>query len=1080
MTTVLRLDGALSVDALQRTVDEIVRRHESLRTTFPVRGDGPVQQVAPPAGFPLAAVDLSDRDPDERERALGDLLRREGGRPFDLACGPLLRVGLIRLGRSEHVISLTLHHIIADGWSMGVLVREVAVLYGAFLRGETSPLPELEVQYADYAEWQHGPEQAGRVDALRDYWCRKMAGVPVLELAADRPRPAQPSPFGAHLLFTLPGELAGAIKRLAAAQDATPFMVLLAAFKSLLLRYTGQTDLCVGTPVANRTRPELEPLIGFFVNTLALRTDLAGDPTFAEALKQVRTTALEAYAHQEFPFERLIEEVDIARELGNSPLLPVMFVLQNAGGPDFEMPEVRVSPVPFEAGTSAFDLTLMLGESGSGMSGVFEYRTDLFEEATIRRMAKHFERLLAAAVAAPWRKISELPLLSQLERRQVLSDWNETVADYPRHRSVHALFEDQARRMPDAVAVAIGPDRLTYHELNARADRLARSLRRRGVGPEVLVGIRIEPSLDQIVGVWAILKAGGAYVPIDPGYPPGQLAELIGDARIRVLLTHSALGGGPLPGDVAIVHIDEPAADPPESVPSGAAVVPENLVYAIHTSGSTGRPKAVLIAHRGLVNSTSARDQIDDPPGDFLLLSSLTFDSSAVGLFWTTLRGGTLHLLPASLKGDARAIGREVSRCRISHLLCLPSLYELILDEAAPGQLSSLRTVIVAGEACPPELVRRHAALVPQARLFNEGGATEATVFSTVACLASPADGEAPGPCPSGLVSYGRPIANTQVYVLDCCGQPSPVGVPGELFIGGAGVARGYLRRTGLTAERFVPDPFARVPGSRLYRTGDRVRWRPDGHLEILGRLDNQVKVRGYRVEPEGIEAVLDQHPGVMRSAVLAEQESGGRTMLVAFAVGRDGTLTAALLRDYLRGRLPAFLVPSHFAILDELPLNSNGKVDRSALAALRTRAPAEERECAPPRDPVEEILCGAWREVLKQDRVGIRDGFFDLGGHSLLAVQLAGRIRRDFQVELPLATLFSATTIEDQAREVFQALLEQAGDGVLSQLLTEVDGSAGPVAHASSDGLIAPPAPEARAAGSGDVTNKPSEMCQT
>jgi amino acid adenylation domain-containing protein/non-ribosomal peptide synthase protein (TIGR01720 family) len=989
MPSAVRLQGQLDVAALVQSLNEVVRRHEALRTTFATVEGQPVQVIAPTLTVPLPVVDLSELPEAEREAEVRRLVVEEARRPFALAQGPLVRAQVLRLGAKEHVVLLMLHHIVSDAWSMEVLLRELGVLYAAFAQGQPSPLPELPVQYADFALWQRQWLQGEVLEAQQAYWQGQLREVPVLELPTDHPRPALPSFRGATYPFVVPTSLAAALKALSQREGATLFMTLLAAFQILLARYSRQEDIVVGSPIANRTRLETEGLIGFFVNTLVLRTDLRGNPSFRELLGRVREVCLGAYAHQDLPFEQLVEELQPVRDLSRTPLVQVMFVLQNASLPALEFPGFTLTPVEVDRGAAHFDLTLSLLDTEQGVRGWFNYNLDLFDAATIARMAGHWQTLLEGLVTQPEQRLSELPLLTAAECDQLLVEWNDTKGDYSQDVCVHQLFEWQVERTPDAVAVVCEDQHLTYRELNERANRLAHYLRALGVGPEALVGLCVERSLEMIIGLLGILKAGGAYVPLDPTYPQERIAFMLADAQVAVLVTQHRLVAG-LPEHAAqVVCLDADwlsIAHASEENPV-SDVTADHLAYVIYTSGSTGQPKGVLVTHHNLVHSTSARTlYYRDPVGSFLLLSSFAFDSSVAGIFWTLCQGGALCLAPPRFEQDLAALPTLIAAQRISHLLSLPSLYGLILAQAPPYSLASLRTVIVAGEPCPGSLVNTHLQQLPEVSLFNEYGPTEGTVWSSVYQV---------GAAPAGAqVPIGRPIANTQLYLLDDRLQPVPVGVPGELYIGGHGVASGYLQRPELTAERFLPHPFSPEPGRRLYKTGDLARYLPDGNIEFLGRSDQQVKLRGFRIELGEIEAVLSRHPAVREAVVLAREDAGGDKRLVAYVVPEQGQgLSLSELRSFLRTKLPDYMVPSALVVMETLPLTPSGKVDRRALPAPdRARSESLERSFVAPRTPTEEVLGRIWAQVLGLERVGVYDNFFELGGDSILSLQIIAR----------------------------------------------------------------------------------------
>ena len=1008
----LRLEGELDRDALRRALNGIVARHEALRTVF-VHVDGePEQRILPveESGFRLREHDLGAHpEPEAELRRLSD---EEAGAPFDLERGPLFRGRLVRLAADDHVLLLTMHHIVSDGWSMGVLFGELNALYGAFARGGADPLPPLPVQYADYAAWQRRGVEGEILQGQADYWTRTLGGAPeLLELPADRARPAQQDHAGASLEVELDEELTAALKALGRRHGATLFATLLAGWAAVLSRLSGQPEVVVGTPAANRGRPEVEGLIGFFVNTLALRLDLSGSPTVAELLERVRTRSLEAQQHQDIPFEQVVERVQPARSLSHSPLFQVMFAWQNAPA-GLELPGLRVSSAGAPPARAAqFDLTLSLQERDGRIVGAVEYATALYDPETVGRHLGYLGRVLEAMAADDRQQVDQLPLLPEAERRW-MEEWNATAAPYPAGSCVHELFEAQVERTPGATAVAFGGRALTYAELNARANRLAHELRARGVGPDARVAICAERGPEVMVALLAVLKAGGAYVPLDPAYPAERLRYMLRDsAPVAVLAAASPPGLFEGLG-VPVLDLAAPAPSRPETNPERSAVglTPDHLAYVIYTSGSTGRPKGVMVAHRNLVHSTTARFAFYREPVDaFLLLSSVAFDSSVAGIFWTLCGGGRLVLPVLGAEQDPAALAKLIAGERVSHLLALPSLYRMLLREGGPGALATLRAVAVAGEECPPALPGEHGEALPGATLYNEYGPTEGTVWSTALAIG--------GVGPSGRVSIGRPIPNARAYVLDERHQPSPAGVAGELFVGGAGVARGYLDRPALTAERFVPDPFGGEPGARLYRTGDRARWLPDGTIEFLGRADQQVKVRGFRIELGEIEARLAEHPRVREAVAVAREDSPGDRRLAAYYVGDGGSVEVEALRAHLAEALPEYMVPAAYVRLERLPLTPNGKVDRRALPAPQEDAFARRGREAPLAG-TEEAVAEIWSEVLGLGRVGRHDNFFELGGHSLLAVTLVERMRRR-GLHTEVRALFTAPTLAGFAASV-------------------------------------------------------------
>jgi amino acid adenylation domain-containing protein len=1013
----LRLHGSLDRTAVQRALDEVVRRHEGLRTVFPMSQGEPIQLVKPAASMTMVLTDLSHLTPQEREAEAQRLAREDAGRPLSLTDGPLFQARLLRLDVEDHLLVLVLHHIISDGWSVGVLLRELGQLYTAFLRGRHASLPELLVQYADFTLWQREWLQGPVLDEQLDYWKQQLQGIPaVLELPTDRPRPLMQSYRGAREPFALPEPIARRLQSLSQAAGATLFMTLLAAFKGVLHRYTGQVDLVVGTPVANRRLSELEGLVGFFVNTVVLRTDLAGDPTFAELVRRVRETALAAYSRQDVPFELLVERLQPDRNMSYNPLFQISFVHQNAPGVPPELAALRLETSEPENGTAKFDLYLSTWEADGAIAGYLEYSTDLFDAATIRRLLESFRVLLEGAVANPGRPLSALPLMTETEKHRLLVEWNATQSDYPRDRCVHELFEAQATQNPDAVAVVFGPDQRTYGELNRRANRLARRLRDLGVGPEVLVGLCTERTPAMVVAVLAVLKAGGAYVPLDPTYPEERLAFMLADSRASVLLVRRGLMKEHVAG-VRTVYLDEvcDAPIPEDTTTPSSGVTPANPAYVIYTSGSTGTPKGVVVTHGGLVNYLTwcLRAYPVEQGTGAPVHSTISFDLTVTSLWAPLLAGRMIRLVPDGY-GIEPLCETLRSDGNYSLVKITPAHLKMLSQVIPPAEAAGrTRAFIIGGENLRGEDIAFWQTYAPTTALVNEYGPTETVVGCCV--YQAPAGTRLPGSVP-----IGRPIFNTQLYVLDAGFEPVAPGVPGELYIGGAGVARGYLGRPRLTAERFVPDPFGGTPGARLYRTGDRVRLLPDGNLEFLDRTDNQVKVRGYRIELGEIEAALNQHPAVSASVVTVRLDRAGDQRLAAYIVPRDGArLVDADVRTFIRQRLPEYMIPAAFVLLEALPLSPNGKIDRRRLPDPAPPCAGAGRPFVPPRNAVEEEVARIWQNVLAVERVGAEDNFFELGGHSLLATRAVSLLRTAFGMELPLRSVFETPTVAGLAEHI-------------------------------------------------------------
>ncbi|MEW5927432.1 MAG: non-ribosomal peptide synthase/polyketide synthase, partial [Gemmatimonadota bacterium] len=1029
MSFAFRLRGPLDARALERALAELARRHETLRTVFVPADDGGAHQlILPPAPPALPLADLSGLPAPAREAEARRLAAADAARPFDLERGPLLRATRLRLGDAEHAVLFALHHVVSDGWSMAVLVGEVSALYTAFAEGRPSPLPELPVQYADFAVWQRAWLSGGVLRRQLDYWRGRLAGAPpVLALPTDRPRPPVPGERGGVRPVAVPAEVVDGLRALARREGATLFAVLLAGWQLLLARWADEEDVVVGSPVAGRTRPELEPLIGFFVNTLALRLDVAGDPTVRELVGRARDTVLGGQAHQDLPFERLVEEVAPDRSLDHTPLFQATFALQNVEQAALRMGPLAVEPLDAGPEPAKFDLGLALSEEGDRLEGALSFRAELFDGATLERLPERYVRLLAGMAANPDGRAAGLALAGEAEWRRVLEEWNPVRA-FPVRGTLHGAFAEQAARAPDAPAVTDGERVLTYAELDRLAGRLAGRLRLAGVGPEVPVAVCMERSAGMLVAILGVLKAGGLYVPLDPAHPAERLGWVLSDSAARVLVVQPHLADRFPEHGAATVRLHADGSGPeagPETAP-GVPVPPDSLAYVIYTSGSTGRPKGVMVSHASVLRLLDATDGwfgfgADDA---WTLFHSFAFDFSVWEIWGALLRGGRLVVVPRDVGRDPAAFRALLARERVTVLNQTPSAFrQLAAADAEAGDAAglALRWVVFGGEALEPAALRpwteRHGCEAP--RLANMYGITETTVHVTFRPI-SREDVAVGAASPIGV-----PIPDLRVYVLDAGGGPAPTGFPGEMFVGGPGVARGYLGRPELTAERFVPDPFSGEAGARLYRSGDRARWSARGELEYLGRLDAQVKVRGFRIEPGEIEAALLAHPGVREAAVLAREDAPGDRRLAGYVVPAAGPVDAAELRGWLRGRLPEYMVPAAFVALETLPLTANGKLDRRALPAPER---LEAEGFAAPRTPTEEVLAGIWAEVLGVDRVGAHTGFFDLGGHSLLATRVVSRVREAFGVELPLRALFEAPTVAGLAARVDAAAREGGG----------------------------------------------------
>ncbi|HTK92718.1 MAG TPA: amino acid adenylation domain-containing protein [Verrucomicrobiae bacterium] len=1022
MSRAFRLAGALDVGALESALTAIVARHEALRTTFHETDGEPVQMVGPPRPVEVTFVDLSAVPEDAREAALDAQLTGEVRRPFDLTSDLMLRALVARLGEREHAVLLVLHHIASDGWSMGVLVRELEAHYAAALTGDIAALPPLLVQYADHAAWQRARLVGARLADEIGYWRERLAGAPpALALPTDRPRPAELGDGGSQCTRLVPSALVSVVRALARAERVTLFAALLATFQTLLHRYTGETDLVVGTASACRILRDVEPLIGYFVNTLPLRMTLDGDPTFRDVLRHASRVSREALGHQELPFERLVAAIAPERRRDRSPIVQVTLVLHEASfAPATRLPGLTATPLRVRSGTAKFDLSLTALETAAGLQLTAEYSTDLFDASTIDRLLGHFTRLLEGAASDPDRRVSELPLLTA-DEVTCLESWSGASAvgapAQPATACLHQLVAARAAASPDAVAVVAGSETLTYRQLEARADALARYLRVLGVGPDAPTGVYMGPSLDLPVALYAVLKAGGAYVPLDPALPAERLRFMLADAAASVVIADTALGSRLAEFGIRVVC---PSTDVGEigraaEEPLDAGADPEALAYILYTSGSTGRPKGVMIPHRAIVNHMRwMADALPLTEADAVLQRTpIGFDAS-VWEFWAPLLAGARLIIgPAGAQRDPSELARVLAEHGITVLQLVPSLLRALLDEPALAEARALRRVCCGGEALTAELAERCLARLP-VELINLYGPTEATIDATWWRCGR---GE-------GSVPIGRPIGGMRAWVLDPAGQPVPPGVAGELHLGGVGLARGYLNRPELTAERFVPDPRSPEPGARLYRTGDRARWRADGVLEYLGRLDHQVKLRGMRVELGEVEAVLAGHPAV-REAVVTVREDSGDGYLAAWVVLRpEARLDRETLRHFLAEQLPVTMIPRAVVTLDALPVTAHGKLDRAALPdpGEHDLLRAAVREA--PATPLEQTLAHMWTELLGVTEIGRHDDFFAIGGHSLLAARLASRLRERLGVDVPLRLIFEAPVLADLAEAILESQL--------------------------------------------------------
>lgn len=1042
---VLNLQGSLNFIALEGAIATIINRHETLRTSFGIADGKPIQIIAGKLEFTLPVIDLQELAEDHKTLEAQKLITHEYLRPFELNESSLLRVTLIQLGEKSHQLLIIMHHIISDAWSVGNFLQELSVIYSALTAGLPSPLTELSIQYADYAYWQR--QWLENQPAL-DYWKQQLADIPaVIELPTDRSRTAMQTFRGDLQKFQFNSQLTHKLKNLSQKSGSSLFMTLLTAFVILLSRYSGQEDIVIGSPISNRNRVALEPLIGFFVNTLVLRTRLEGNPTFIELLQQVRQVSLDAYAHQDVPFDQLVETLQPQRHLSHSPLFQVMFVLQNSPVSKLELGDLQVTQIELARATAGatFDLTLSMQEkdsaSGSELIGAFEYNANLFKSDTIARMVESFHSLVEAIVADPQEQIRTLPLLTASQKHQLLVEWNQTETDYPQ-KSIHQLFEEQVARTPDAVALVFEDQQLTYQQLNLQANKLAHYLQFLGVEPEILVGVYLERSLEMIVGFLGILKAGGAYVPLDPNYPSERLNYMVADSQMSIILTHSSL----LPhlsltlersacSSASLSQTKIICWDKDFEIASQSShnpinnCTPENLAYIIYTSGSTGKPKGVCVLHQSVVRLGINTDYVHLQPEDTIAQAANTaFDAATFEIWGALLNGAKLVILDQDTVTSAQNLANSIRTTGINTLFLTTALFNQIIQEV-PTAFQPLRYLLFGGEAVDPHWVRQVINQGAPENLLHLYGPTENTTFSTW----YPVKKVAPN---AETIPIGRPIANTEVYVLDPYQQLVPIGVPGELYLGGDGLARAYFHRQELTSEKFVPHPFK--SGERLYKTGDKVKLLPDGNIQFLGRIDFQVKIRGFRIELGEIETVLTQHPQVQQVVVIVREDHPGNKYLTAYIVSATETLTSSELRQFLKGNLPEYMIPAAFVMLKALPLTPNGKVDRLVLPKPETTNSELEAAFVAPGTALEAKLAEIWCTVLHREQVGIYDNFFELGGHSLLITSVISRIQEHFSIVLPLRSLFTAPTIAELSQVIIAHQLDAITVDTLPPLIPQ------------------------------------------
>ena len=1006
----LRLRGPLDIRALKASLEKIVRRHEILRTTFPIRNGRPVQAIAPCLPVSLGLADLSDLPEQAQAVSVERQLDQAIGQPFDLAAGPLFRVKLLRLAAEEHVIILVMHHIVTDGWSLGVLIEELSAGYDACSRGADPARPDLPIQYADFTCWQREWLSGERLHAQIEFWKAKLAGAPPrLELPTDRPLAPTLTYAGATIDFAIEPELTRKLKALAQESGATVFMVLLAGYAVLLSRYSGQDDLVIGSPVANRTRRELEPLIGFFVNSLPLRIDLSGRPTVRQYLRGIRNQVLEASAHQDLPFEQIVEALQPVRNPAHTPIFQVVLAFQNAPLGELALGGLALAPVEITSAVAKFQQTLSMEESEHGLTGSMEYNTDLFDRGTIERLIGHLRQVLRQMTDRPEARLSEISLLTAAERRQLLVEWNQTRTDYPSGKTIVELFEEQARFRPEQPAVVSGEQSWSYRELDRRARHLATLLREAGVGLETPVVLCLERSLELIVGLLAVLKAGGAYVSLEPHLPKQRLSRVLEEVRAPVLLAQRRWVDLLPPPASKLICLDELdwSSKPPLLVDHGnSGLGPDHLAYISYTSGSTGKPKGVAVPHRGVARLVKQADYVRFAPGElFLQFAPVSFDASTFEIWGCLLNGGTLVLAPPG-NLSLEELGRIIEENRITTLWLSAGLFHLMVDQQM-DRLKKVRQLLAGGDVLSIPHVRKFLEQAEGCALINGYGPTENTTFTC--CFRMTAM-----PPHASSIPIGRPISNTRVYILDPALHPVPIGVPGDLYSAGDGLARGYFERPDLTAEAFIPDPFSPIGGARLYRTGDRARYRPDGLIEFLGRKDRQVKLRGFRIEPGEIEAVLCQHPNIDQATVIVDEDKAGDKRLAAYFVasGPEPSPLPKELRQWCLERLPDYMVPATLVGIDAIPLNANGKLDRARLPSFDSARRELSSEAAAPSTPAEETVAAIWKEILGLNEIAVHENFFELGGHSLLATQVISRVREEFRLAVPLSALFEHPTV--------------------------------------------------------------------
>jgi amino acid adenylation domain-containing protein len=1020
----VRLRGSLNLGALEQSLNEIVRRHESLRTTFAAVDEQPMQVIASALTLDLPVIDLRQLPDFDRETQARKLAIEEALHPFDLVHGPLMRANLLRLDREDHVLLLTMHHIISDEWSNDIFWEEMTTLYKAFCAKEPSPLPDPAIQYADFAQWQRQWLEGEVQEKQLSYWKQQLGGdLHRLQLPTDRLRPAVQTYRGSSQSLVMPQKLADTLKVLGQQEGATMFMTLLAAFKVLLFRYTGQEDILVGTPIANRTRAELERVIGFFVNTLCLRANLSGDPSFRELLGQVREVALDAYSHQDLPFEKLVQELQPERDSSYNPLFQVMFDTPN---PSIfpQLPGLSMSIMEIERKTAHFDLTISMTEATEGLKTMAYYNTDLFNAATITRMLEHFQILLEGIAADPDQRLSELPLLTPEERHRLLVEWNDTHADYPNDRCIHQLFEVQVEKTPDAIAASFEDRQMTYRQLNEMANQVGLLLLGRGIGRGSYVPILMGRNIDVAISMLAVMKTGAAFVPLDIDWPTERIKQVLGDLDSEVILVNHTTPFEEEELGRSFLMVDQ-------QVPSNAIL---NLnvdmdsgepIYAIYTSGSTGKPKAAVVLHQGITNRFSWMNEFFgvETAAAVLQTTPHIYDSAVWQLFWPLINGGKTVIPSPGMETDADYLSTLIGKQEITITDFVPSVFntivpQLVSDSIIRQKLRSLRSIIVGGEEITPGTTYSFMAHFPHVRVINLYGPTEASI----GCICYEVTGRE-----NDRIPIGKPISNVHVVIADRDMNPVPVGVGGELYLSGICLGLGYLNDEEKTKAAFVENRFAEIDYSKLYKTGDLARYLPDGNIEFLGRIDHQVKIRGFRIELGEIETVLAQHPAVQQCVTLVREDEPGNKRLVAYILSNQAQApTISEMASFLKTKLPHYMVPSAFVTLKKFPLTPNGKIDRKALPAPTGLCPELGLTYVAPRTEMERTIASIWQKVLHLEKVGIHDNFFELGGHSLLATQVASRIREILHLEVPLKRFFESPSIASLSIEVEKILIKE------------------------------------------------------